>query len=190
MFNPQQAQPSTGAGGSNAAQQATPQSGSSGTTPGAGTATPGASGTAQGLHPVQRDRPPTAEEQKAAREKNQSDPERLSSGGNLRGDSTNTGGNTAAPGGSKAGGSVLALTTEEKEKIRRVIRSYSIAPPERANFPLRLGAAVPANVDLKPLPPEVASIVPDYKNYSYVLTQGHIAIVITDKREIDLLIPG
>jgi hypothetical protein len=183
MFNPQQAQPSTGTGGSNAAQQATPQSGSSGTTPDAGTA--------QGLHPVQRDRPATAtEEQQAEQQKNEPDPTRSSSGGNLPGDSTNTGGDTAASGGSKAGGSVLALTTDEKEKIRRVIRSYSIAPPERANFPLRLGAAVPANVDLKPLPPEVASIVPDYKNYSYVLTQGQIAIVITDKREIDLLIPG
>jgi hypothetical protein len=55
---------------------------------------------------------------------------------------------------------------------------------------LRRGATVPANVDLKPLPPEVASVVPDYKNYSYVVTPGQIAIVITEKREIDLLIPA
>lgn len=189
MFDPQRARPSTGTGSSAQQQQQTapPSQPSEGTASG-GAAAPGL---AQGLHPIQRDRPATTtEDQQAEQQKNEPDPTRSSSGGNTPG----TGGEAAAPGappgGSKAGGSVLALTTEEKEKIRRVIRSYSIAPPERANFPLRLGAAVPANVDLKPLPPEVASIVPDHKNYSYVLTQGQIAIVITDKREIDLLIPG
>ena len=63
-------------------------------------------------------------------------------------------------------------------------------PSDAAKFPLRVGASVPANVPLKPLPPEVARIVPAYKNYSYVMTQNQIAIVITEKREIDLLIPG
>jgi hypothetical protein len=45
-------------------------------------------------------------------------------------------------------------------------------------------------VQLRPLPPEVASIVPDHRNFSYVVAGGQIAIVITEKREIDLLIPS
>jgi hypothetical protein len=192
---PRQAQPSTTGGAAvtqpPAIQGANPSVGvgSGSGNPASGAASPGS---AQGLHPAQRDQPSDNQQQKTQQqkdtEKNEPDPTRQSSGGNPPGDSTT--GTDIAPGGSKAGGSVLALNDAAKEKVRRVIRSYSIAPPERANFPLRLGATVPANVDLKPLPPEVASVVPDYKNYSYVVTPGQIAIVITEKREIDLLIPS
>lgn len=151
------------------------------------TAPAGTSGTAPGIHPIQREQPAATPAQK-----NDLNPQVLGSGGKPAGESTTeTQADEAnADGESKAGGSLLVLTEEQKEKIRSVILSYSIAPRDVANFPLRLGAAVPADVPLKPLPPEVAKIVPGHKNYSYVVARNQIAIVITEKREIDLLIPG
>ena len=71
-----------------------------------------------------------------------------------------------------------------------MINSYSIAPPQRAKFQMRIGALVPGNVDLKPIPPELKGVIPDHQNFSYIRTPGRIAIVITDKREIDVVIPG
>lgn len=167
--------PSGSSSGASGSTTATPRSSTPAARPGAIRA-PSAS---QGLHPIQRDQPA------AAAPSQQSQP--LGSGGKSSGDSAAGG---PAAGESKAGGSLLALTAEEKEKVRNIIRSYSLVPSDAGKFPLRLGASVPANVPLKPLPPEVAKIVPDYKNYSYVMTQNQIAIVITEKREIDLLIPG
>jgi hypothetical protein len=60
---------------------------------------------------------------------------------------------------------------------------------EAPEFPLRIGGTVPPNVTLMPMPREIADVIPDYARYSYVLTQYQIVIVITERREIDLLIP-
>ncbi len=134
-----------------------------------------------GLHPAQRDPEP------ARTQSEQTEQERAGSGGQPGGGGTADG---TTLDGSRAGGSLLSLSPEEIEKIRRVINSYSIAPPQRAKFQMRIGALVPGNVDLKPIPPELKGIIPDHQNFSYVRTPGQIAIVITDKREIDVVIPG
>ena len=167
--------PASGSVGPGTAQNPAARPGSA-----AGTTAGGAAQSKDGLHPVQRDPEPAQVQQE------ENEQERAGSG---------------LPGGgsaeeappecdSKAGGSVLALSPEEIEKIRRVIASYSIAPPERAKFPMRVGGLVPDNVDLKPIPPELKDVIPDHQNFSYVRTSGRIAIVITGKREIDLLIPA
>jgi len=54
---------------------------------------------------------------------------------------------------------------------------------------LRIGGAVPKEVSLTPLPRDVADAIPGYLNYSYVIAQYQIVIVVTERREIDLLIP-
>jgi hypothetical protein len=147
----------------------------------AGAAPGGAAQSERGLHPVQRDPEP------ARTQTEQNEQDRARSGGGGTADGTSAGGSN---GESKAGGSVLSLSPAEIEKIRRVISSYSIAPPERAKFQMRIGALVPGNVDLRPIPPELKGIIPDHQNFSYIRTPGQIAIVITDKREIDVLIPA
>lgn len=148
----------------------------------AGAAPGGAAQSEGGLHPVQRDPEPV----RTKSEQNEQD--RAGSGGQPGGGGTADG--TVLGEGSKAGGSVLSLSPAEIEKIRRVISSYSIAPPERAKFQMRIGALVPGNVDLRPIPPELKGVIPDHQNFSYIRTPGQIAIVITDKREIDVLIPA
>jgi len=83
----------------------------------------------------------------------------------------------------------LRLTPDQLEKVRDVLLSHTIMQSE-LEFPLRVGGTVPANIDLMPLPREVAASVPGYTNYSYVFTQNQLVIVITTSREIDLLIPA
>jgi hypothetical protein len=115
----------------------------------------------------------------------------LASGGTPPGSAGSTLGGAAGASGageSQAGGSLLNLTAAEREKVRRVIRTYSITPSDNANFDWRPGALVPASVSLRPLPVDLKDIIPDYHNFSYVMAGNRIAIVITDKREIDVVI--
>jgi hypothetical protein len=86
-------------------------------------------------------------------------------------------------------GARLNPTTEQAERLRYVLLSHTIMQSEAPEFPLRIGGMVPPNVTLVPMPREIADIIPDYARYSYVLTQYQIVIVVTERREIDLLIP-
>jgi hypothetical protein len=88
-----------------------------------------------------------------------------------------------------AGGARLNPTAEHTAKLRYVLLSHSIMQSEAAEFSLRIGGKVPPEVTLTPLPHEVADAIPDYMKYSYVIAQNQIVIVITSRREIDLLIP-
>jgi hypothetical protein len=93
------------------------------------------------------------------------------------------------PASQRAANERLRLTSEQAEKVRIVLLSHTIMQSEQ-EFPLRIGGTVPQNIDLIPLPREVAAAVPGYANYSYVFTQNQLVIVITTSREIDLLIPA
>jgi hypothetical protein len=86
-------------------------------------------------------------------------------------------------------GSRLNLTTEQADKLRYVLLTHTIMQSEAPEFPLRIGGNVPPEVSLMPLPREVADAVPGYRNYSYVISQYQIVIVVTERREIDLLLP-
>jgi len=86
-------------------------------------------------------------------------------------------------------GSHLNLTTEQADKLRYVLLTHTIMQSEAPEFPLRIGGNVPPEVSLMPLPREVADAVPGYRNYSYVISQYQIVIVVTERREIDLLLP-
>jgi hypothetical protein len=86
-------------------------------------------------------------------------------------------------------GSRLNLTTEQAAKLRYVLLTHTIMQSEAPEFPLRIGGSVPPEVSLMPLPREVADAVPGYRNYSYVISQYQIVIVVTERREIDLLLP-
>lgn len=82
----------------------------------------------------------------------------------------------------------LDLTAAQMERVRYVLLTHNIMQLEAADFPLQVGATVPENVNLLPLPIELSELVPDFEYYSYVISRDQIAIVATDKREIKLLI--
>jgi hypothetical protein len=137
--------------------------------------------TRQSVHPSQRNDPSAAPSKSEQKEK-----QVLGSGGTAPGSAAGDSG----AGESQAGGSLLNLTAAQRDKVRRVIRTYSITPSDSANFQWRPGALVPPNVSLRPLPADLKDAIPDYQNFSYVMAGNRIAIVITEKREIDLVISG
>jgi hypothetical protein len=83
----------------------------------------------------------------------------------------------------------LKLTPEQSARVSYVLLSHTITQTEAPEFPLRIGSTVPPEVLLTPLPRDLADAVPDYEHYSYIIVQYQIVIVVSGRREIDLLIP-
>jgi hypothetical protein len=94
-----------------------------------------------------------------------------------------------AKGGTSPAGARISLSPAQEEKVRYILQSHNIVQSEVADFPLRLGGALPKEIDLLPLPMELGGVVPDYRSYSYVFVQDRIVIVATNSREIGLILP-
>ena len=98
------------------------------------------------------------------------------------------GGGSAAR-GSVAGGSLVALTPAERRKVREIILSQTAAQEPRANFKLIIGAKVPGNVSLRPMPQEAVNVVPKFKDFDFTVVDDRIVVVQRSTREIDTMIP-
>ena len=94
-----------------------------------------------------------------------------------------------AKGGTSPADARISLSPAQEEKVRYILQSHNIVQSEVADFPLRLGSALPKEIDLLPLPMELGGVVPDYRSYSYVFVQDRIVIVATNSREIGLILP-
>jgi hypothetical protein len=86
-------------------------------------------------------------------------------------------------------GGRLTLSPTQEQRVRYVLQSHNIIQSEVTDFPLRAGNTLPKDVMLSPLPIELASVVPNYRAYSYVFMQDRIVIVSTSSREIGLVLP-
>ena len=65
------------------------------------------------------------------------------------------------------------------ETLRRDMR------PERVNVDVRVGTRVPETVTIRPLPPEVIAIVPEYRGYDYFIDENdEIVFVSPQSHEI------
>jgi hypothetical protein len=94
-----------------------------------------------------------------------------------------------APDGSVPGGSLVALTFEQRGKLRDIIASQSAGQESSAKFKLMIGAKVPQNVSLQPMPEQAVKLVPKYKDFDFALLKDRIVVVQRSTREIDTIIP-
>ena len=90
---------------------------------------------------------------------------------------------------STASGS-LSLTPDQHKKLT----AYFSRPGGSVNatdrkFTVSVGAAVPRQVELKPLAAEVRQILPKYQNDQYVVVDDRLVIVTPDERRIVAIIP-
>jgi hypothetical protein len=99
------------------------------------------------------------------------------------------GGGGGAKQGSVPGGSLVALTEEERRKIREIIVKQTAVQETRPNFKVMVGAKVPQNVSLRPMPQEVIKVVPKYKDFDFTIVDDRIIVVQRSTREIDTMIP-
>jgi hypothetical protein len=84
----------------------------------------------------------------------------------------------------------LALTTEQREQIRARIGGRGEARVESADFTLTIGSGVPRQVQLQPLPVEVADIMGGYHGSEYLIVADQLVIVDAESRRVTALVPG
>ncbi len=71
----------------------------------------------------------------------------------------------------------MNITTEQRTEIHEVI-VQDAPPPVDLDINVSVGVEVPRTVELRPLPPRVIEIVPQYRSYQFfVLADGRIIIV-------------
>ena len=52
------------------------------------------------------------------------------------------------------------------------------------NININVGVDVPGDIDVRPLPPDVVELVPEYRDYDYVVVNDEIAIVQPSTRQV------
>jgi hypothetical protein len=94
-----------------------------------------------------------------------------------------------APDGSVPGGSLVALTFEQRGKLRDIIAAQTDAQESSAKFKLMIGAKVPQGVQLQPMPQRAVDLVPRYKDFDFTIVKDRIVVVQRSTRSIDTMIP-
>jgi hypothetical protein len=91
----------------------------------------------------------------------------------------------------RVGGASVQLSQDQRTKIKDVIvRDRNVARVNSANFSVSVGARVPRDVHVSVLPPEVVTIVPEYRGFEYVLVGDQLLIIDPDTLEIVAILPA
>jgi len=85
---------------------------------------------------------------------------------------------TQAPGG------VVSLDVKQRTEIGRTIARHNVKPVTNVNFSIAVGTAVPRSVQLRALPADLVSFVPQYRGYSYFVVEEQIVIVEPSSTQI------
>jgi hypothetical protein len=91
----------------------------------------------------------------------------------------------------RAGGASVQLSQDQRTKIKDVIvRDRNVARINNANFSVSVGERVPRDVHIAVLPPEVVSIVPEYRGFEYVMVGDQLLIIDPNTLEIVAILPA
>jgi hypothetical protein len=96
---------------------------------------------------------------------------------------------TAASQSGHASSSIVTLDAQQRTTIGQAIAQRGVKPLTNVSFSIAVGTKVPAVVQLRALPSELASFVPQYRGYSYVLVEEQIVIVDPGTHEIVSMVP-
>ena len=83
----------------------------------------------------------------------------------------------------------LKLSDAQRQQIRQYFASQPGQRMQSANFSLAVGAAVPQDVPLQELPPEILSALGGYQGNDYVLVGDQLVIVDPTARRVVALVP-
>ena len=81
-------------------------------------------------------------------------------------------------------GAGAKLSTEQRTKITKVIRSEHVAPVKDVNFSISVGTRVPRDISFHPLPTEIVSIYPEWRGYEFILVRDQIVVIDPHTLEI------
>ncbi|MBV8754774.1 MAG: DUF1236 domain-containing protein [Hyphomicrobiales bacterium] len=94
--------------------------------------------------------------------------------------------------GTVRGGTTTRLSSDQRTQIHERLfaeggRGHRLG---HADFALREGVRIPHSVHLYPLPEDIVTLVPAYRDYEYILVGDSIVIVDPDTYEIVAVIPA
>ena len=91
----------------------------------------------------------------------------------------------------RPGGTSVQLSQDQRTKIKDiVVRDRNVARVNNANFNVSVGVTVPRTVHVAVLPPEVVTIVPEYRGFDYVMVGDQLLIIDPNTMEIVAILPA
>ena len=91
----------------------------------------------------------------------------------------------------RAGGASVQLSQDQRTRIKDVVvGGRNVARADNVNFNIRVGVAVPRTVHVAVLPPEVVTIVPEYRGFEYVVVGDQLLIIDPNTLEIVAILPA
>jgi hypothetical protein len=83
----------------------------------------------------------------------------------------------------------INLTQEQRFIIKEIVLKDLKVARARADAPETIGEAVPGNIDLHPMPPEVAGKVPQGKSHTFFVKPDNAIVLVSpsDRRVADVI---
>lgn len=93
---------------------------------------------------------------------------------------------TAQPGTAQPGTTTVAPQQEQRilDTVQQRIERREVQPVTNLGVTANVGATLPARVELNPLPRDIVSIRPAYRDYRYVVSQEEVIIVDPRSRRV------
>jgi hypothetical protein len=91
----------------------------------------------------------------------------------------------------RSGAAPVQLSEQQRTKIKDIVVSdHNVARVNNANFNVSVGVTVPRTVHVAVLPPEVVTIVPEYRGFEYVVVGDQLLIIDPNTLEIVAILPA
>ncbi len=98
-------------------------------------------------------------------------------------------GSQPAPPSRQGSNSVIALDTQQQTSIGQTIARHNVKPLTNVTFSMAVGTKVPAAVQLRALPSDLVTFVPQYRGYSFVVVEEQIVVVDPGTHEVVAIVP-
>jgi hypothetical protein len=84
---------------------------------------------------------------------------------------------------------IVSLNTEQQTSVGQAIARHNVKPVTNVNFSIAVGTKVPTPVQLRALPSDLTTFIPQYRGYSYFVVEEQIVIVDPGAHEIVAIVP-
>jgi hypothetical protein len=91
----------------------------------------------------------------------------------------------------RSGAASVQLSEQQRTQIKDiVVRDRNVARVDNVNFNISVGVTVPRTVHVAVLPPEIVTIVPEYRGFDYVVVGDQLLIIDPNTMEIVVILPA
>jgi hypothetical protein len=73
--------------------------------------------------------------------------------------------------------SSVTLNERQRTRVKETFSRVDVEPVRNVDFSVTVGATVPRHVHLHPLPPALVEVVPEYRDYRYVVVNDEVVII-------------